>query len=107
MRSRERGHILAEARGLADRGYREVVLTGIHLCSYGSDRGEPAHAVMELALELANMPGIERIRLGSLDPGMVTDTFIRLAAQNTRICPHIHLYLQSGGDRIKARKNRH
>ncbi|NLO36237.1 MAG: tRNA (N(6)-L-threonylcarbamoyladenosine(37)-C(2))-methylthiotransferase MtaB [Clostridiaceae bacterium] len=107
VRSRERGHILAEARGLADRGYREVVLTGIHLCSYGSDRGEPAHAVMELALELANMPGIERIRLGSLDPGMVTDTFIRLAAQNPRLCPHFHLSLQSGCDRILARMNRH
>ena len=106
VRSRERAHILAEAVSLAERGYREVVLTGIHLCSYGSDRGEPDHAVMDLALELAGIPGIERIRLGSLDPKSVTGSFIRLAAQNQKLCPHFHLSLQSGCDRTLAHMNR-
>jgi threonylcarbamoyladenosine tRNA methylthiotransferase MtaB len=106
VRSREQTAILAEARLLADHGYREIVLTGIHLCSYGTDRGLPSHAVMELALDLANIKGIERIRLGSLDPSSVTKEFITLAAKNSRLCPHFHLSLQSGSDRILKKMNR-
>lgn len=106
VRSRDQSAILTEAQLLADRGYREIVLTGIHVCSYGIDRGLPSHAVMELALDLANITGIERIRMGSLDPCSVTSEFIKLAAKNSRLCPHFHLSLQSGSDRILKKMNR-
>lgn len=99
VRSRSEASIMAEARALANAGYKELVLTGIHLCSYGSDRGLPGHAVMELALELAKIKGVERIRLGSLEPRFVTGEFIRLAGANPRLCPHFHLSLQSGSDK--------
>ena len=107
-RVRSRGHnqILEETRALAAAGYREIVLTGIHLCSYGLDLGLPGHAVMELALELAEIEGIDRIRLGSLEPLSVTPAFIQLAAQNPKLCPHFHLSLQSGSDTVLSRMNR-
>ncbi|MDW7655545.1 MAG: tRNA (N(6)-L-threonylcarbamoyladenosine(37)-C(2))-methylthiotransferase MtaB [Bacillota bacterium] len=106
VRSRSQSLIIREAEALAAAGYKEIVLTGIHICSYGADRDLPGHAVMELALELAGITGIERIRLGSLEPRFVTDTFIRLAAENPCLCPHFHLSLQSGSDRILNRMNR-
>lgn len=106
VRSRDRSQIIKEARALAKAGYKEIVLTGIHLCSYGTDLGLPTHAVMELALELAGINGIERIRLGSLEPYGITDRFIELAMQNPRLCPHFHLSLQSGSDRVLALMNR-
>lgn len=106
VRSRSQSQIIREAEALAAAGYKEIVLTGIHICSYGADRGLPGHAIMELALELAGIAGIERIRLGSLEPRFVSDTFIRLAAANPRLCPHFHLSLQSGSDRILKRMNR-
>lgn len=107
-RVRSRGHdqIITETRALAAAGFREIVLTGIHLCSYGLDLGLPGHAVMDLALELAEIDGIERIRLGSLEPLSVTPTFISLAARNPKLCPHFHLSLQSGSDAVLARMNR-
>lgn len=106
IRSREEAAILAEARALARVGYQEIVLTGIHVCSYGADRGQPSHAVMELAARLAEIPGIQRIRLGSLEPLSVTPAFIDLAARNVKLCPHFHLSLQSGSDSVLARMNR-
>jgi threonylcarbamoyladenosine tRNA methylthiotransferase MtaB len=106
VRSRSQSQIIREAEALAAAGYKEIVLTGIHICSYGSDKGLPGHAIMALALELAGIAGIERIRLGSLEPRFVSDDFIRLAAANPRLCPHFHLSLQSGSDRILNRMNR-
>ena len=106
VRSRGRGQIIEEAKALAAAGYREIVLTGVHLCSYGLDLGLQGHAVMEMALELAGIDGIDRIRLGSLEPLSVTPAFIRLAAQNTKLCPHFHLSMQSGSDTVLARMNR-
>jgi threonylcarbamoyladenosine tRNA methylthiotransferase MtaB len=106
VRSRSQSQIIREAEALAAAGYKEIVLTGIHICSYGSDMGLPGHAIMELALELAGIDGIERIRLGSLEPRFVSVDFIRLAAANPRLCPHFHLSLQSGSDRILSRMNR-
>ncbi|NLM77539.1 MAG: tRNA (N(6)-L-threonylcarbamoyladenosine(37)-C(2))-methylthiotransferase MtaB [Ruminococcaceae bacterium] len=100
VRSRGRKQIVTEARALALAGYKEVVLTGIHLCSFGKDHGLPGHTVMELALELADIEGIERIRLGSLEPRFLTDRFVELAASNPYLCPHFHLSLQSGSDKI-------
>jgi threonylcarbamoyladenosine tRNA methylthiotransferase MtaB len=106
IRSRDENAILAEARALARVGYQEIVLTGIHVCSYGVDRGLPSHAVMELAAQLATIDGIARIRLGSLEPLSVTPEFIALAAANPKLCPHFHLSLQSGSDAVLARMNR-
>ncbi len=105
IRSREESAILAEATALAA-GYREVVLTGIHVCSYGMDRGEGSEAVMTLANKIATIDGIERIRLGSLEPLSITPAFIEQARKNPKLCPHFHLSLQSGSDSVLARMNR-
>jgi len=106
IRSREERAILAEAQALAAAGYREIVLTGIHVCSYGLDRGEGSHAVVALAAKLAQIPGIERIRLGSLEPLSITPVFIELAKANPKLCPHFHLSMQSGSDTVLKRMNR-
>jgi threonylcarbamoyladenosine tRNA methylthiotransferase MtaB len=106
IRSREERAILTEAEALAEAGYREIVLTGIHVCSYGLDRGEGSHAVVALAAQLAQIPGIERIRLGSLEPLSITPAFIELARANPKLCPHFHLSLQSGSDTVLNRMNR-
>ena len=84
IRSREERAILAEAQALAAAGYREIVLTGIHVCSYGQERGEGSHAVVALAAQLAQIRGIERIRLGSLEPLSITPAFIELARTNPK-----------------------
>jgi threonylcarbamoyladenosine tRNA methylthiotransferase MtaB len=107
VRSRERGKILEEAAALASRGFKEIILTGVHVCSYGADLGFPSHTVTELALELAAISGIERIRLGSLEPQSITPEFIRLARENRKLLPHFHLSLQSGSDSVLRRMNRH
>jgi threonylcarbamoyladenosine tRNA methylthiotransferase MtaB len=106
VRSRQRQNIIDETKALVSAGYREIVLTGIHLCSYGADWGQPSHAVMQLALELAAIPGLSRIRLGSLEPLSLTPAFLDLAEQNPKLCPHFHLSLQSGSDRTLTRMNR-
>ena len=87
IRSRSEAAILAEGRALAAAGYREVVLTGIHVCSYGADRGEGSHAVMALANQLAAIEGIDRIRLGSLEPLSITPEFIALASEKSQVMP--------------------
>jgi threonylcarbamoyladenosine tRNA methylthiotransferase MtaB len=106
IRSRSEAAILAEGRALAMAGYREVVLTGIHVCSYGADRGEGSDAVMVLANRLAMIEGIDRIRLGSLEPQSITPSFIALARENPKLCPHFHLSLQSGSDTVLQRMSR-
>lgn len=106
VRSRQADAVLAEAVALASAGYREIVLTGIHICSYGADWGLPSHTVMELALKLADIDGIERIRLGSLEPQSITPEFIELAVRNPKLLPHFHLSLQSGCDDVLARMRR-
>lgn len=106
VRSRAPEQILKEATALAASGYREIVLTGIHVCSYGADRGEPSHAIAELVGRLAGIQGIERIRLGSLEPLSVTETFIRLLSDVGPFCPHFHLSLQSGSNTVLRRMNR-
>ncbi len=106
VRSRDASAVLAEAAALAAAGYREIVLTGIHICSYGADRGLPSHAVMALANEMAAIDGIERIRLGSLEPQSVTPAFLAASRANPKVLPHFHLSLQSGSDSVLARMNR-
>ena len=93
VRSRDEASILDELRRLADAGYKEVVLTAISLPSYGTDSGT------SLAEKAAAVPGIERIRLGSLDPDMLHDEDIRRMAAVKKLCPQFHLSLQSGCDK--------
>ncbi len=106
VRSRSRTDVLREVEGLARQGCQEIVLTGIHICSYGSDLGLPPDALAQLALDLSHVPGLVRIRLGSLEPGFLSPSFVALAEKNSKLCPHFHLSLQSGSDRILKAMNR-
>lgn len=103
VRSRGFTDVLDEVRALAANGYKEIVLTGIHLSSYGTDNGE---TLLHLIEETAKITGIERIRLGSLEPGIVTENFVRSLFGIDKICPHFHLSLQSGCDATLKRMNR-
>ena len=107
VRSREIPEILSEIRQLASKGYQEVVLTGIHLSSYGVDfPAEKKQTLIDLVREVHALEGIGRIRLGSLEPGIVTEEFVRTLAALPKVCPHFHLSLQSGCDRTLERMNR-
>lgn len=103
VRSRRAEDVLAEIGRLAERGYKEVVLTGIHLSSYGVDTGDRLLHLIELVHEVE---GIERIRLGSLEPRIVTEEFVKRLSELPKICPHFHLSLQSGCDTVLSRMNR-
>lgn len=96
VRSRAESSILEELRRLVQTGYREVVLTAISLPSYGTDTGT---GLAELVEHAAAVPGIDHIRLGSLDPDMLTDEDIRRLAAVPQLCPQFHLSLQSGCDK--------
>lgn len=107
VRSRSMDKILEEVRSLADKGYKEVVLTGIHLSSYGVDFPEDKKEnLLSLIQEVHKTEGIQRIRLGSLEPGIVTEEFVRGIAALPKVCPHFHLSLQSGCDATLERMNR-
>ena len=86
-------------------GYQEVVLTGIHLSSYGIDFDGRRH-LLDLIRAVHEIEGIRRIRLGSLEPGIVTEEFAEALASMPKICPHFHLSLQSGCDAVLKRMNR-
>lgn len=103
VRSRNRDSVLGEIQKLADNGYKEVVLTGIHLSSYGVDTGDNLSG---LILAVHEIPGIQRIRLGSLEPRIITQEFVETLAELPKICPHFHLSLQSGCDATLKRMNR-
>lgn len=103
VRSRKSEEVLKEIRHLAGTGYKEVVLTGIHLSSYGVDTGDNLLHLIELVHEVE---GIERIRLGSLEPRIITEEFAKRLSELTKVCPHFHLSLQSGCDSVLARMNR-
>lgn len=104
IRSRRQEDVLAEAALLAEAGYQELVLTGIHLSSYGMDRG--GTELLPLLRELSKLAGVERIRLGSLEPGIVTEAFAQELGALPKVCPHFHLSLQSGSDTVLRRMNR-
>ena len=104
VRSRKEEDILNEIGKLAAGGCKEVVLTGIHISSYGTDRGGRALAPLIQAIHAIN--GIERIRLGSLEPGIVTEEFAEELGKLKKLCPHFHLSLQSGCDATLKRMNR-
>ena len=105
VRSREMQDVVREVRTLADNGYQEVVLTGIHLSSYGIDFDGQRH-LSDLIRAVHEIEGIRRIRLGSLEPGIVTEEFAGELAAMPKICPHFHLSLQSGCDTTLKRMNR-
>lgn len=104
VRSRKEEDILREIGGLAAKGYKEAVLTGIHISSYGTDRGTPG--LLSLIRAIHGIEGIERIRLGSLEPGIVTEEFAAGLGELPKLCPHFHLSLQSGCDATLKRMNR-
>lgn len=104
-RSRPLEEIIEEVWRLADDGYLEVVLTGIQLGSYGYDL-QKRQMLVDLLEQLSQIPGLERIRLSSLEPTDVTRELISSLASNPKICPHLHIPLQSGSDRVLDRMNR-
>lgn len=107
VRSRNIESVLKEVRALAEKGYKEVVLTGIHLSSYGVDfPEEKKETLLSLIRAVHEIEGIRRIRLGSLEPGIVTREFAEGIAALSKVCPHFHLSLQSGCDETLERMNR-
>lgn len=107
IRSRSPESIIDEVRNLAEQGCREAVLTGIHVSSYGKDFDKQYPGLADIIIEIQEIPGIERIRLGSLEPGIITEKFAGRLRKCTKICPHFHLSLQSGCDATLRRMNRH
>lgn len=103
VRSRPFAEVICEAKKLAENGYKELVLSGIHLSSYGMDIGEN---LLHLIQETANIKGIRRIRLSSLEPRIMTEEFVSALSKIDKICPHFHLSLQSGCDATLQRMNR-
>ena len=125
IRSRKPEDTVSEARLLADNGYKEVVLTGIHLSSYGIDFHKDENGkiksynelvkdgkytnsdLLDIINKVAAVEGIKRIRLGSLEPRLITEEFARKLSEVPKLCPHFHLSLQSGCDETLKRMNRH
>lgn len=105
IRSRDMQDILAEIKGLIQKGCKEVVLTGIHISSYGVDKGESK--LIELIENINDLCGIERIRISSLEPRIITEENAKRLAAVDKLCPHFHLSLQSGCDSVLKRMNRH
>lgn len=114
VRSRRAENIIKEIRELAEKGYREFVLTGIHISSYGTDfvyRETKANLFHEESLlclieKIAEIPGVDRIRLGSLEPRIISEEFAERLSKIRKLCPHFHLSLQSGCDETLKRMNR-
>lgn len=116
--SRNDEDIIQEVKQLASKGYQEVVVTGIHLSSFGVDREEKkpdadsflkleGKPLLKLLRSVSQVEGIERIRMGSLEPRIITEDFARELSEIPGICPHFHLSLQSGCDSVLKRMNRH
>lgn len=105
VRSRKKEDILREIEGLVARGYKEVVLTGIHISSYGTDFGQAG--LLDLVQSIHKIDGLCRIRLGSLEPRIVTEEFATELSKLSKVCPHFHLSLQSGSIDTLKRMNRH
>lgn len=113
VRSRREDEILDEIKGLVDRGYREIVLTGIHISSYGIDLASenPVYKgqsfLVDLMEKIDTIDGLNRIRLSSMEPRIITEETAKRMAALKKLCPHFHLSLQSGCDETLKRMNRH
>ena len=105
IRSRKKENVLKEAQNIANEGIKEIVLTGIHIASYGKDF-EEEYKLIDLIEDLNKIEGIERIRLGSLEPTIVTEEFTKRLSKLEKVCNHFHLSLQSGCDETLKRMNR-
>lgn len=103
IRSRSIDDVLSEVKALAENGYKEIVVTGIHISSYGKDTDS---SLIELLESIDKVEGIERIRIGSLEPMIITKEFVERLVK-TKVTPHFHLSLQSGSDAVLKRMNRH
>lgn len=106
VRSREKESVVEEVRSLVKNGYQEVVLTGIHLSSYGMDFQEKKEDLLSLILAVHEVEGLKRIRLGSLEPRIITEEFVKTISGLEKMCPHFHLSLQSGCNETLKRMNR-
>lgn len=114
VRSKKKEDVVEEVKRLAANGYKEIVLTGIHLSSYGLNdaynifaSGDAYNEELLLVIEMiSKVDGIERIRLGSLEPRLITDEFLNRLSKVAKVCPHFHLSLQSGCDSVLKRMNR-
>ena len=107
VRSRRQSDVVEEVKRLVEAGYQEVVLTGIHLSSYGLDFPEgEKETLLDLIRAVDAVDGIRRIRLGSLEPGIITEEFAEAIAAMPKVCPHFHLSLQSGSNGTLKRMNR-
>ena len=105
VRSRHPEHIIKEIKNIANQGIKEVVITGIHIASYGKDFKDE-YRLIDLLEEINKIDGIERIRLGSIEPLLITDEFVQRLKKLDKICEHFHLSLQSGCDETLKRMNR-
>ena len=106
VRSRDLESIVKEVENLAANGYKEVVLTGIHVASYGKDIKETDIKLLDVIKQINNIEGIERIRLSSVEPILFTDEFVEAVSAMDKVCPHYHLSLQSGCDETLKRMKR-
>ncbi len=106
IRSKKTEDVINEVKRLAASGCQEVVLTGIHLSSYGKERPEDQENLLTLIQAVHQVDGIERIRLGSLEPGIITEEFAAAISSLPKVCPHFHLSLQSGCTTTLKRMNR-
>lgn len=106
VRSRDLESIVSEVKTLADNGYKEVVLTGIHVASYGKDIKDSDVKLLDVIKSINDIDGIERIRLSSVEPILFTDEFVEAVSSMDKVCPHYHLSLQSGCDETLKRMRR-
>lgn len=97
--------VLSQARHLTTRGFKELVLSGIHLGAYGRDFS-PQSSLASLVTELTQIPGVKRVRLGSIEPNDLDGDIMKLLSQNKKLCNHVHVPLQSGSDTVLKRMNR-
>ena len=104
--SRSEESCLKEAEFLVSSGFKEIIVSGIHLCSYGKDQGKDILSLLELLKKIDSIEGLERLRLGSLEPKSMTPEFISGIKELKHLCPHFHLSLQSGSDTVLKRMNR-
>ena len=106
VRSRDLESIVKEVENLASNGYKEVVLTGIHVASYGKDIKDSDIKLLDVIKQINDIEGIERIRLSSVEPILFTDEFVEAVSTMDKVCPHYHLSLQSGCDETLKRMKR-
>ena len=106
VRSRDLESIVKEVENLAANGYKEVVLTGIHVASYGKDIKDSDIKLLDVIKQINDIEGIERIRLSSVEPILFTDEFVEAVSTMDKVCPHYHLSLQSGCDETLKRMKR-